>query len=87
MNEHNDHGEWCVCIDCMVSIDSQDRPEGFLKWQNGAPWNRLDVGICSYCGEMDETKSMNIIEDNNEIKLMCCDCAEEYANTVFTKAD
>ena len=41
MNEHNDHGEWCVCIDCMVSVDSKDRPDGFLKWQEGAPWNQI----------------------------------------------
>ena len=36
-----------------------------------------ELSECSYCGEIDETKNMNLLTENNEEKKMCQDCAEE----------
>ena len=37
-----------------------------------------ELSECNYCGEIEETRHMNLITENGEEKKMCCDCAEEY---------
>ena len=36
------HNPWCVCVNCMATIEAEDRPDGFNEWQDRAPWNRLE---------------------------------------------
>lgn len=38
----DEHDAWCVCANCMATIEAEERPEGFKEWQAHAPWNQID---------------------------------------------